>query len=245
LKTSTTPPVVEALSVSRRFGADDAVVDALTDVSLQFDRQTLTAIMGPSGSGKSTLMHILAGLDRPTHGAVTIDGQTITTMGDKQLTLLRRRKIGFVFQFFNLIPSLSAEENIILPLKISGEKLDRDHFSSLVETMRLSDRLSHKPSELSGGQQQRVAIARALIAKPAVVFADEPTGNLDSTATAEVLTLLRRAVDDLGHTIIVVTHEPSAAAAADRILFLADGKLVRDEGGKTVQEILDLMKLLA
>lgn len=236
--------VVQGHGLSRRYGSDDAAVDALKDVSVEFTRQTLTAVMGPSGSGKSTLMHILAGLDRPTSGTVTIDGEVITGMRDKQLTMLRRRKLGFVFQFFNLLPTLTAEENILLPLKIAGAKVDRAHFAGLVETMRLSDRLKHKPAELSGGQQQRVAITRALITNPAVVFADEPTGNLDSTSTTEVLALLRRAVDELGHTIIVVTHEPTAAATADRILFLADGRIVRDEGHRTVDQILDVMKVL-
>jgi putative ABC transport system ATP-binding protein len=242
--TATHPSVVRAEHVSRRYGMADAAVDALKDVSVQFQHQTMSAVMGPSGSGKSTLMHILAGLDQPTEGTVTIDGQDITRMKDKQLTLLRRKKIGFVFQFFNLLPVLTAEENILLPLKIAGDKVDQSRLNMLVETMRLSDRLKHRPSELSGGQQQRVAICRALITNPAVVFADEPTGNLDSTATQDVLGLLRRAVDDLQHTIIMVTHEPSAAATADRILFLSDGAVVRDEGKKTVDEILDAMKLL-
>jgi len=239
-----TEMVVEAKDISKRYGTADAAVDALKDVSVGFQPETLTAVMGPSGSGKSTLMHILAGLDNPTSGTVTIAGQVITGMRDKQLTLLRRRKIGFVFQFFNLLPTLTAEENILLPLKIAGDKVDKPTFSTLVETMRLGDRLTHRPSELSGGQQQRVAIARALVTNPAVVFADEPTGNLDSTATADVLALLRRAVDELNHTIIMVTHEPSAASTADRILFLSDGRVVRDEGKKTVDEILDAMKVL-
>jgi putative ABC transport system ATP-binding protein len=236
--------VVVAENITRRYGSDQAIVNALAGVSVAFQRQTMTAVMGPSGSGKSTLMHILAGLDRPTEGTVSIDGEVITRMRDKQLTLLRRRKLGFVFQFFNLLPMLTAEENILLPIRIAGAKVDRDHFDSLVETMRLKDRLDHRPSELSGGQQQRVAIARALVTRPAVVFADEPTGNLDSTSTTEVLKLLRTAVDDLGNTIIVVTHEPSAAATADRILFLSDGLVVRDEGRKTVEEILDVMKVI-
>jgi putative ABC transport system ATP-binding protein len=243
-KTNIPASVVRAEHVSRRYGTAEAAVDALRDVSVDFGHQTLTAVMGPSGSGKSTLMHILAALDRPTSGTVTIDGQDISHMKDKQLTLLRRKKIGFVFQFFNLLPMLTAEENILLPLKIAGQKVDQGRLSMLVDTMRLSDRLKHRPSELSGGQQQRVAIARALVSNPSVVFADEPTGNLDSTATQDVLTLLRRAVDELKHTIIMVTHEPAAAATADRILFLSDGSVVRDEGKKTVDEILDAMKVL-
>jgi putative ABC transport system ATP-binding protein len=237
--------VVTAENVSRRYGSEDTAVDALDNVSVGFQRKTLTAVMGPSGSGKSTLMHILAGLDRPTAGTVTIDGEDITRMRDKQLTLLRRRRLGFVFQFFNLLPTLTAEENILLPLRIAGIRPDRARFDGLVEKMRLKDRLHHHPSELSGGQQQRVAIARALINNPSVVFADEPTGNLDSTAAADVLALLRQAVDDLGHTIVVVTHEPSAAATADRILFLSDGRVVRDEGPKSVDQILDAMKVLS
>ena len=239
-----TQAVVCANAVSRRYGTDEAAVDALKDVSVDFQPRTLTAVMGPSGSGKSTLMHILAGLDWPTEGTVTIEGEDITKMRDKQLTLLRRRKIGFVFQFFNLLPMLSAEENILLPLTIAGRKVDQALFQKLVQHMRLSDRLKHRPSELSGGQQQRVAIARALVSNPSVVFADEPTGNLDSSATHEVLSLLRDAVDDLRHTIIMVTHEPSAAATADRILFLSDGKIVRDEGKSTVDQIYDVMKTL-
>jgi putative ABC transport system ATP-binding protein len=239
-----TGAVVSAQGVSRRYGTADAAVDALKDVSVDFRHQTMTAVMGPSGSGKSTLMHILAGLDQPTEGTVTIDGQDITRMRDKQLTLLRRKKIGFVFQFFNLLPMLTAEENILLPLKIAGANADPGLFARLVENMRLSDRLKHRPSELSGGQQQRVAIARALITNPTVVFADEPTGNLDSAATQDVLGLLRTAVDELNHTIIMVTHEAAAAATADRVLFLADGHIVRDEGRKTVDEILDVMKVI-
>lgn len=238
-------PVVQAVGISRRYGDDDAAVDALKDVSVDFGRRTFSAVMGPSGSGKSTLMHILAGLDKPTEGTVTIDGEDITRMRDKQLTLLRRGKVGFVFQFFNLLPTLTAEENILLPLKIAGQKIDRNLFNTLVEEMRLGDRLKHRPSELSGGQQQRVAIARALVTNPAVVFADEPSGNLDSAATQDVLNLLRRAVDELHHTIIMVTHEPSAASRADRILFLSDGMIVRDQEKSTVDQILDVMKVLA
>ncbi len=242
--TTTVPKVVVASGLSRRYGEGDAQVDALKDVSVDFGRGTFSAVMGPSGSGKSTLMHILAGLDRPTSGSVSIDGADITRMGDKPLTLLRRKKIGFVFQFFNLLPMLTAEENILLPIKIGGEKVDRGLFNTIVETVRIKDRLNHRPSELSGGQQQRVAIARALVTNPAVVFADEPTGNLDSASTADVLSLLRHAVDDMGNTIIMVTHAPDAAAVSDRILFLADGKIVRDQPSSTVDEILDVMKVI-
>jgi putative ABC transport system ATP-binding protein len=242
--TTAVAKVVVASDVSRRYGEGDAQVDALVDVSVDFGKGTFSAVMGPSGSGKSTLMHILAGLDRPTSGSVSIDGQDITRMGDKPLTLLRRKKIGFVFQFFNLLPMLTAEENILLPLKIGGEKVNRDLFNEIVENVRIKDRLKHRPAELSGGQQQRVAIARALVTNPAVVFADEPTGNLDSASSLDVLNLLRHAVDEMGNTIIMVTHAPDAAAVSDRILFLADGKIVRDQPSGTVDEILDVMKVI-
>jgi len=242
--TAAVSKVVVASDVSRRYGEGDAQVDALVDVSVDFEKGTFSAVMGPSGSGKSTLMHILAGLDRPTSGSVAIDGQDITKMSDKPLTLLRRKKIGFVFQFFNLLPMLTAEENILLPLKIGGEKVNRNLFNEIVENMRLKDRMSHRPAELSGGQQQRVAIARALVTNPAVVFADEPTGNLDSASSVDVLNLLRHAVDEMGNTIIMVTHAPGAAAVSDRILFLADGKIVRDQPSGTVSEILDVMKVI-
>lgn len=237
--------MVSAQSVSRQFGEGDALVDALKDVSLDFQGGTFTAVMGPSGSGKSTLMHILAGLDRPTSGHVFVGGQEISRMSDKQLTLLRRKRIGFVFQFFNLLPMLTAEDNILLPLKIAGSNVDREFFRELVQSIRLEDRLEHKPAELSGGQQQRVAIARALITKPSVVFADEPTGNLDSSSSQGVLEILRDAVDRFHQTIIMVTHEPQAAATADRILFLSDGAVVRDQESGSVDEILDLMKVVA
>jgi putative ABC transport system ATP-binding protein len=240
----TAADVVVANDVSRRYGEGDARVDALKNVSVEFGKGTFSAVMGPSGSGKSTLMHILAGLDRPSSGSVAIDGDDITHMGDKQLTLLRRKKIGFVFQFFNLLPMLTAEENILLPIKIGGGKVDRDLFTTIVETVRIKDRLDHRPSELSGGQQQRVAIARALVTNPAVVFADEPTGNLDSASSVDVLRLLRHAVDDMGNTIIMVTHAPDAAAVSDRILFLADGEIVRDQASGSVDEILDVMKII-
>jgi putative ABC transport system ATP-binding protein len=200
--------------------------------------------MGPSGSGKSTLMHILAGLDRPTEGTVVIDGVDITKLGDKELTLLRREKIGFVFQFFNLLPMLTAEENVTLPLKIAGKEVDRSYLDQLLLMMGLEQRRSHRPAELSGGQQQRVAIARALVTKPPVIFADEPTGNLDSTSSDEVLQLMRRAVDELGRTVVMVTHDAHAASFADRIVFLDDGRIVRDEGHLSTEQILDTLKVL-
>jgi putative ABC transport system ATP-binding protein len=201
--------------------------------------------MGASGSGKSTLMHILAGLDRPTSGTVLIAGTDITRLNDKQLTLLRRREIGFVFQFFNLLPMLTARENILLPLTIAGKDVDQTYFEQLVAAMGLQGRLSHRPAQLSGGQQQRVAIARALVSRPAVVFADEPTGNLDSATSHEVLSLLRTAVDELEQTIVMVTHDAVAAARADRIVFLADGRIVRDTPAGSVDQILDTLKELA
>jgi putative ABC transport system ATP-binding protein len=234
--------LVSARNLARRFGEGDAAVDALRDVSIDFQPGTFTAIMGPSGSGKSTLMHILAGLDQPTAGQVFVDGVETTALGDKALTLLRREKIGFVFQFFNLLPVLTAEENITLPLKIGGKNVDRELFNQLVHIMGLQDRLGHRPAQLSGGQQQRVAIARALVSKPSVIFADEPTGNLDSSSSQEVLQLMRRAVDYLNQTIIMVTHDATAAAAADRLVFLRDGQIVRDEGHKSIEEIFELFK---
>jgi putative ABC transport system ATP-binding protein len=224
----TTETVVAARDVARRYGEGDTAVDALRGVSLDVARRKLTTVMGPSGSGKSTLMHILAGLDRPTSGSVAIDGTEITTLGDTELTKLRRSHIGFVFQFFNLLPMLSAEENITLPLTIAGEKVDQAWLDELLATLALTDRRKHRPSELSGGQQQRVAIARALVSKPSVVFADEPTGNLDSKTGGEILELLRDAVESTGQTTVMVTHDARAASIADRILFLADGNIVRE-----------------
>ena len=223
------PPVrIAARDLTRRYGEGEAAVDALGGVSLAVNEGELVAVMGPSGSGKSTLMHLLAGLDRPTGGEVWIDGAQIGALGDTELTKLRRRHIGFVFQFFNLLPMLTAEENILLPLSIAGEKPDRDWREQLLKEVGLADRRKHRPAELSGGQQQRVAIARALISKPTVVFADEPTGNLDSKTGGEILELLQSSVEQLGQTIVMVTHEARAAAIADRILFLADGLIVRD-----------------
>jgi putative ABC transport system ATP-binding protein len=228
----------------KRYGAGETAVEALRGVSIEFAAGTFTAIMGPSGSGKSTLMHVLAGLDRPSEGWVEIHGTRLDRLSDHQLTLLRRNAIGFVFQSFNLLPVLTAAENIALPVRLGGERLDRDWMDSLVETVHLSDRLEHRPTELSGGEQQRVAIARALIAHPAVVFADEPTGNLDSTSGREVLELLRRTVDDLHQTIVMVTHDATAAAVADRVLFLADGVIVDRHEHLSAARILDHIKAL-
>ena len=234
--------MVEAREIRRRYGEGDAAVDALDGVTLDFPDGRFAAVMGPSGSGKSTLMHILAGLDRPTGGTVTIDGTEITELDDRRLTELRRDKLGFVFQFFNLVPVLSAEENVVLPLSIAGRKPDPEWLDQLITTVGLADRRKHRPSELSGGQQQRVAVARALISKPAVVFADEPTGNLDSRASEEVLSLLRHAVDDFGQTVVMVTHDAQAASVADRIVVLADGRVVHDGEAPSAERVLDLMK---
>jgi putative ABC transport system ATP-binding protein len=237
--------IVTATDVRRRFGEGDAAVNALAGVSVGFERGRFSAIMGPSGSGKSTLMHILAGLDRPTSGTVTIEGTDLTGLDDAALTKLRRDKLGFVFQFFNLIPVLTAEENMVLPLSIAGEKADPEWLQSLIDTVGLDDRRTHRPAELSGGQQQRVAVARALASKPAVVFADEPTGNLDSKSSEEVLRLLRQSVDDLGQTVVMVTHDPEAASYADRLLVLRDGLLVHDAEAGTATEVIELMKEVA
>jgi putative ABC transport system ATP-binding protein len=230
--------VVTARNVVRRYGEGDTAVDALRGVTLDITRGRLTAVMGPSGSGKSTLMHILAGLDQPTSGEVTVAGVDIGAMDDAALTRLRRDHIGFIFQFFNLLPMLTAAENIALPLKLAGGKPDPQWLAELVATVGLSDRLGHRPSELSGGQQQRVAVARALVSRPSVMFADEPTGNLDSTTSGEILTLLRDSVDALGQTTVMVTHDAHAAAIADRVLFLADGDIVRDLGQSSAHDIL-------
>ena len=223
------PAVVSARDLVRRYGQGDTLVEALRGVSLDVTAGGLTAVMGPSGSGKSTLMHILAGLDQPTEGTVEIAGENITRMGDNELTRLRRAHIGFVFQFFNLLPMLSAEENVVLPLSIAGEKPDRAWLEQLLSDVGLQDRRKHRPSELSGGQQQRVAVARSLVTRPTVLFADEPTGNLDSTTGMEILELLRASVDERGQTIVMVTHDPRAAKFADRVLHLADGEIVREE----------------
>ena len=237
--------VVVARDVTRRYGEGETAVDALRGVSVEVPKGKLTAVMGPSGSGKSTLMHILAGLDKPTSGSVTVAGTEITTLKDSELTKLRREHIGFVFQFFNLLPMLTAEENIRLPLSIAGEKPDKEQFAQLIDSVGLGDRLSHRPAELSGGQQQRVAIARALVSQPEVVFADEPTGNLDSKTGAEILELLRHSVEEMGQTIVMVTHEARAAAIADRVLYLADGQIVRELSGASQSEIGEAMEEIA
>src|SRR3954466_16088440 len=221
-------PVVSAIDLHRRFGTGDAAVDALVGVTLDFPEGRFNAIMGASGSGKSTLMHLLAGLDEPTGGKVVLDGVELGTLDDKELTRLRRDKVGFVFQSFNLLPVLDARENIVLPLSIAGREPDQEFLDRLIDTVGLRDRLTHRPAELSGAQQQRVAVARALVSRPAVVFADEPTGNLDSKASTEVLDLLRAAVDDFGQTVVMVTHDPAAAAYADRLVVLADGRVAHD-----------------
>jgi putative ABC transport system ATP-binding protein len=237
--------VVAARDVSRVYGAGETAVQALRDVSLDIPKGQFTAVMGPSGSGKSTLMHILAGLDRPTSGTVSIDGTEITQMGDQELTLLRRNHVGFIFQFFNLLPMLTAEENVTLPLDLAGEKRDKAWVDEILEKVGLSDRRKHRPSELSGGQQQRVAIARALVSKPTVLFADEPTGNLDSKTGEEILVLLRDSVETYGQTTLMVTHEARAAAMADRVLFLADGAIVKDVGRSTATDVLAALNELA
>jgi putative ABC transport system ATP-binding protein len=236
------PAAVSATQVVRRYGEGDTAVDALRGVSLGVAEGRLTAIMGPSGSGKSTLMHILAGLDQPTGGSVRLDGVELAGLSDKKLTVLRREKIGFVFQFFNLLPMLTAEENVLLPLTIAGRKPEREWVDGLLESFGLGERRSHRPAQLSGGQQQRVALARALVTRPKVVFADEPTGNLDSASSGEVLELLRRSVDELGQTTVMVTHDPRAAAMADRVLFIADGRIVRDVSESTAVEVLAAMQ---
>jgi len=236
--------IVEARELRRRFGEGEAAVDALAGVSVDFPSGRFAAIMGPSGSGKSTLLHLLAGLDRPTSGTVRVAGVDLTELNDNELTELRREKIGFVFQTFNLLPVLNAEENILLPLSIAGRKPDREWFDRLIDTVGIRDRLSHRPAELSGGQQQRVAVARALISRPSVVFADEPSGNLDSRSSGDVLALLRQAVDDFGQTVVMVTHDAHAASFADRLLVLADGRIVHDGDAATPEEALDLMKAL-
>ncbi|HET7170330.1 MAG TPA: ABC transporter ATP-binding protein [Gaiellales bacterium] len=238
---ATATAVVSARDVTRRYGEGDAAVDALRGVTLDIVPGQFAAVMGPSGSGKSTLMHILAGLDKPTTGVVEIAGTDITNLSDSRLTLLRRHQVGFIFQFFNLLPMLTAEENILLPLRLAGETVDRTWANEIIDQVGLSDRRKHRPSELSGGQQQRVAIARALASRPAVLFADEPTGNLDSTTSGEILNLLRTMVTTHGQTMVMVTHDANAAAMADRVLFLADGEIVRDQGRSEASEVLAAM----
>ncbi|HJZ60747.1 MAG TPA: ABC transporter ATP-binding protein [Miltoncostaeaceae bacterium] len=234
--------IVQGIGLTRRYGAGDAAVDALRGVSIAVERGELVAVMGPSGSGKSTLMHVLAGLDRPTAGTVKIAGTDITRMGDTELTKLRRDHIGFIFQFFNLLPMLSAKENIVLPLRIAGRKPDKQWMRELVATVGLADRLDHRPAQLSGGQQQRVAIARAMVARPSVMFADEPTGNLDSSIGGEILELLRGSVERFGQTTVMVTHDPRAAAIADRVLFIADGQVVKALGPSSPRDVIVAME---
>ena len=237
------PPVrVAARELTRRYGEGDSAVDALRGVSLAVIEGELTAVMGPSGSGKSTLMHLLAGLDRPTAGEVWIDSTEIGKLSDTDLTSLRRRHVGFIFQFFNLLPMLTAEQNVVLPLRLAGGNGDQAWVEQLIDRVGLGERREHRPAELSGGQQQRVAIARALVSKPTVVFADEPTGNLDSGTSGEILELLRHSVDTYGQTTVMVTHDANAAAIADRILFLADGRIVKDLGPSSTGEILDALE---
>ena len=233
--------VVAARDITRRYGEGDAAVDALRGASLDVAEGKLTAVMGPSGSGKSTLMHILAALDRPTSGTVWIAGTKLGELNDTEITKLRREHIGFVFQFFNLLPMLTAEENVVLPMTIAGEKPEREWRENLLKKVGLADRRTHRPAELSGGQQQRVAIARALVSRPTVVFADEPTGNLDSKTSGEILELMRDSVESLGQTTVMVTHDPSAAAIADRILFLADGLIVRDMPRSDPRDVIAAM----
>ena len=233
---------MSARDVVRRYGEGDTAVDALRGVSVDIAPGRLTAVMGPSGSGKSTLMHILAGLDRPSEGEVTVAGVDVVGLDDAALTQLRRDHIGFIFQFFNLLPMLTAAENIALPLKLAGGKPDPEWMAELTEKVGLGTRLKHRPSELSGGQQQRVAVARALVSRPSVMFADEPTGNLDSTTSGEILALLRDSVDTFGQTTVMVTHDAHAAAIADRVLYLADGEIVRDIGQSSAHEILSVLE---
>jgi putative ABC transport system ATP-binding protein len=235
---------VRARRVTRHYGEGETAVHALCGIDLDVEGERLTAVMGPSGSGKSTLMHILAGLDKPSSGEVSVAGIDLGSLDDTALTKLRRDHVGFIFQFFNLLPMLTAAENIVLPLKLAGVKPDQEWVDELVKKVDLSDRVTHRPSELSGGQQQRVAVARALVSRPSVMFADEPTGNLDSATSGEILALLRDSVDSLGQTTVMVTHDAKAAAIADRVLFLADGSIVRDLGRSTAREILDTLEEL-
>jgi putative ABC transport system ATP-binding protein len=252
METTMMPPVAPGASALaarsvdavKVYGSGDAEVRALDGVTVDFPSGMFTAIMGPSGSGKSTLLHCLAGLDNLTSGQVFIGDVDLSSLSEKQLTLLRREKVGFIFQSFNLLPTLNAGENITLPLDIAGHKPDPAWESTVIDTIGLRDRLSHKPSELSGGQQQRVAAARALVSRPAIVFADEPTGNLDSKSGAELLGFLRQAVTDFGQTIVMVTHDPSAASYSDRVVFLADGRIVDQMDGPTAERVLDRMKSL-
>jgi putative ABC transport system ATP-binding protein len=249
--TTTTPPApaqtavaARAVAASKVYGSGEAEVRALDGIDVEFRARQFTAIMGPSGSGKSTLLHCLAGLDRLTSGQIFLGDIEVSAQSEKALTLIRRDRIGFIFQSYNLIPTLTAAENITLPSSLAGRKPDQELFDQIVDTVSLRDRLGHKPTELSGGQQQRVAVARALVSRPEIVFADEPTGNLDSHAGAEILGFMRRAVDDLGQTIVTVTHDPNAASYSDRVVFLADGKIVDELANPTADTIIDKMKTL-
>ena len=242
LLTQTTRTAARAVAATKAYGKGDSVVRALDAIDVEFDAERFTAIMGPSGSGKSTLMHLLAGLDTLTDGNVYIGDVDLGTLGDRKLTMLRRDKVGFVFQAFNLVPTLTALENITLPMDLAGRKVDQVWLDLVVDTVGLRDRLSHRPSELSGGQQQRVAVARALAGRPEIVFADEPTGNLDSRSGAEILSFMRTAVHELGQTIVMVTHDPVAASYADRVVFLADGRIVDDMQDPTTDAVIDRMK---
>ena len=237
--------IVAVAGLHRRYGDGAAAVDALAGVDVAIRRGEFTAIMGASGSGKSTLMHLMAGLDTPTSGTVTLDGVRLDELDDRRLTELRRDKVGFIFQAFNLLPVLTAEENLVLPLTIAGRKPDPAWLESLVQAVGLGDRRTHRPSEMSGGQQQRVAVARALVTRPAVVFADEPTGNLDSVASTDVLVLLRRAVDDFDQTVVMVTHDAASASYADRLIVLADGRIAHDGPAGSTEEVIDVMKAVA
>jgi putative ABC transport system ATP-binding protein len=242
---ASTSAVVSAVDLTRRYGEGDTSVDALRGVSLDVGGRRLTAVMGPSGSGKSTLMHLLAALDRPTSGHVVVGGTRLGELSDNEITKLRRKHIGFVFQFFNLLPMLTADENVRLPLSIAGESPEREWYDELLDKVGLQERRNHRPSELSGGQQQRVAVARALVSRPTVVFADEPTGNLDSRTSGEILDLMRDSVESLGQTTVMVTHDARAAAIADRILFLADGVIVRDLPRTDARTVIATMEELA
>jgi putative ABC transport system ATP-binding protein len=241
-RTPDAEPIAKAIELSKVYGMGEAEVHALNGVTVDFTRGEMTAIMGPSGSGKSTLMHCMAALDRPTSGNVVIDGVEIAGLKDKALTQLRRDRLGFVFQAYNLVPTLTAKENITLPLDIAGRKVDQEWFDTVIDTVGLRDRLGHRPSELSGGQQQRVACARALVSRPAIVFADEPTGNLDSRASAEILTFLQDSVQNFGQSIVIVTHDPVAAGYADRVLFLSDGEIVDEMVAPTADSVLERMR---
>jgi len=244
MQTVSRDAAVMAEGLGRRYGDGEAAIDALADVSIAFPRGQFAAVMGPSGSGKSTLLHCLAGLDRPTAGAVVIDGTPLADLSDRDLTVLRRSAIGFVFQSFNLLPMLTARENVALPLRIAGTRDSDARVDAMLGEVGLADRAGHRPSELSGGQQQRVAIARALVAEPTVIFADEPTGNLDSASGLEILDLLRRAVDERGRTVVMVTHDPRAATIADRVVLLSDGRVVLDRSGMDADEIYDAVRTL-